>query len=159
MGPKKCQTGPKNQKQVQMGKTVSNGAKWNHARSNRTLKGQKGKNRAKSRIQKLSFIPYPTSHIPYPISHIPYPISPIPYSISHIPYPISHTPYPLSLIPHPLSIDLDPWPLSLISTACSLSPSTVPFKFRGGFLLLFSFLALLLSQAKVKPTPSHRPNT
>ena len=51
-------------------------------------------------------------------------------------------------IPYPLS--LTPYLLSLIPTSCSLSPTTVSFpKFRWGLLWL-----LLLSQAKVKSTPS-----
>ena len=51
------------------------------------------------------------------------------------------------------------YPLSLSPTPCSLSPSAVPCqKFRWGFLSL-SLLLLLLSQAKVKSPPSHRPKT
>ena len=56
------------------------------------------------------------------------------------------------------------YPISLIPTTWSLSPSTVLFtKFRWGlFLSLFLLslsLLLLLSQAKVESTPSPRPKT
>ena len=63
-----------------------------------------------------------------------------------IPYPLSNVPYPLSLTP----------------SFWSLSPSTVPFnRFRWGLFLssLLSLSLLLLSQVKVKSTPSPRPKT
>jgi len=61
--------------------------------------------------------------------------------------------YPLTLDTWPLSLSLIPYLLSLIPNPCSLTLSTVPLKkFRWGLLWLW-----LLSEVKVKSTPSLRP--